>query len=455
VRVLLLSINRQTFPYPVYPLGLDHVAGALAPAHEVRILDLCPVPAGEEAAAIAAAVREHRPGAVGVSIRNVDNNDATHALGFLGEMRAAVAAVRAATDAPVVLGGAGYTLFPDELLAALGADYGVVGEGERARPLFDALEAGRSAAGLPGVAVPGRPTVRPPPLRPEERAPRALPPANPSLDHYLRRGGGVLGLQTQRGCPFRCVYCTYPGIEGSRLRRFAADAVAEEARALEAAGARFLFLTDSAFNADPRHALDVAAAFRRARLSVPWGAFFAPSRPPDGFFAAMRDAGLSHVEFGTESLSAAMLPRMGKGFAPEDVEAAHAAARAAGLHVAHFLLLGGPDESAATVEETLDRAERLEETALFFFCGMRIYPGTPLERIARAAGQLREGQSLLEPLFYEPPSLPLAAIPEKVLRRADGRPGWIVGDGADVAAKLVARLYERGMSGPLWERLVA
>jgi len=43
VRVLLISPNRLRFPYPVYPVGLDYVAGALAARHEVRILDLCPL----------------------------------------------------------------------------------------------------------------------------------------------------------------------------------------------------------------------------------------------------------------------------------------------------------------------------------------------------------------------------------------------------------------------------
>ena len=39
MRVLLISANTLTSPYPVYPIGLDYVAAALTPAHEVRILD--------------------------------------------------------------------------------------------------------------------------------------------------------------------------------------------------------------------------------------------------------------------------------------------------------------------------------------------------------------------------------------------------------------------------------
>jgi radical SAM superfamily enzyme YgiQ (UPF0313 family) len=446
-------VNRSGFPYPVYPLGVDHVAGAISPPHEVRILDLCPLPDDRVDAEIDLAIREFAPGAVGLSIRNIDNNDATAVEAFLAPVRTIVERIRSATRAPVVLGGAGFTLFPDELMQLLGADYGVVGEGEQALALFDALAGGRSPEGLPGVALRGR--RAPPPVPQAVVAPkRAAPGQNPALDFYRARGG-ILNLQTQRGCPFRCVYCTYPSIEGRLARRFPADEVARVARELEGAGARFLFLTDSVFNGDPAHAEGVAEAFRRAELGVPWGAFFAPTAPPEGFYARMAKARCSHVEFGTESLSDRMLGRMRKTFRQADVLAAHRAALDAGIHVAHFLLLGGPGETEETLEETLSAAEALDGAALFFFCGMRIYPGTELEGIALREGRLAPGKSLLEPVFYEPPALPLATIARLVEQRADGRVNWIVGAGSGRAAALVARLHARGHAGPLWERLVA
>ena len=40
MKVLLISANTTNAPHSVYPLGLDYVAGALTPRHEVRILDM-------------------------------------------------------------------------------------------------------------------------------------------------------------------------------------------------------------------------------------------------------------------------------------------------------------------------------------------------------------------------------------------------------------------------------
>lgn len=459
MNVLLVSANRLRDPYPVHPIGLDHVAGALAPAHDVRILDLCPLDDGAVDAAVAAAIREHAPGAVGVSIRNVDVLDAPGTPGSVEVARRVIGIVRAHTAAPVILGGAGFTIFPAELLRALGAEWGVVGEGERARPLVDALAAGADPSGLAGVIGKGAPAAERPPLAVTRQSVRRPPAPGPALDFYLAQGG-MLGLQTQRGCTLRCVYCTYPQLEGRALRPFEPDALAAEARSLEERGARYLVLTDSVFNGDPEHALAVAAAFRRGGLTIPWGGFFAPlARPADlpGFYASMRAAGCTHVEFGTESLSDPVLAQLRKPFRRGDVLRAHAAARAAGLHVAHFILPGGPGETAATLQETLDGCDALEGAVFFFFCGMRIYPGTALWERAVAEGQLRRDDPLLAPVYWNAPGLPIPALREAVGRRAAGRRSWRTGAGpletARAEAALLARLRARGKSGPLWELL--
>jgi radical SAM superfamily enzyme YgiQ (UPF0313 family) len=450
MRVLLVATNRTVTPFPVYPIGLDYVATALRRQHELRVVDLAADDAESELVTIC---RGFKPEVVGLSIRNVDSAETSDPEGFLPDIERIVRLVRAQSGAPLVLGGPGFSIFPTALMARLHADYGVLGEGERLPDLLAAVAGGdaRSAAGLPGVLVGATAKEPPPPWSCPSR--RELVSAK-TVGHYLR-WGGMLNVQTKRGCPFRCSYCTYPAIEGRRLRLFDPETVAQEWEDLVRAGAKFLFVTDAVLNSHVRHNLAVAEAVLRRGLAAPWGAFFAPLRPPSGYYRRLHAAGLTHAEFGTESLAPAMLRAYRKPFTVEHALAAHREARAAGLHVAHYILLGGPGETRETVAQTLDHCERLDDAVLFFFCGVRIYPRTELHAIALAEGQVAPDDDLLAPRFYAPRSLSVERTAELVAARSRGRRSWVIGSGDERMATTMKRLYQRGRIGPLWELLVS
>jgi len=160
------------------------------------------------------------------------------------------------------------------------------------------------------------------------------------------------------------------------------------------------------------------------------------------------------VEFGTESLSTQVLRGLQKPFSPDTALASHEAALTAGLKVAHYLMFGGPGETEETVAETCGRAAKLRECVCFCYTGVRIFPHTPLYDLARAQGQLPEQPDPLEPVFYQPPGLPLQQLEELVEHATADRPSWIAGSKLQKTAAILERLYQRGHVGPLWERLI-
>jgi radical SAM superfamily enzyme YgiQ (UPF0313 family) len=449
MKVLLISANTLREPYPVYPLGLDYVAGAMRSQHQVHRLDMNGT-AGQES--VISAIHAFKPDVVGISLRNIDNTDVLHPQGFMAQYRDLTRSVRRATGAPIVLGGSGFTIFPHETMQLLQADYGIVGEGERMGDLLAAIVDGEDPAAIPGVIGRTRsPVIESQPW--SQAVLRDFDPRAPHVAFYLKNGG-MLNLQTKRGCPFRCVYCSYPHLEGHRLRCEVPEQVARTAKQLEEAGAKYIFLTDSAFNADIDHSLAVARAFRAAQVSIPWGGFFAPTHMPVDYFRVMADCGLKHVEFGTESMADAVLQAYGKPFKTDHVLQAHGAAVAAGLHVAHYFLFGGPGETPQTLEETFSNVDKLEKTVLFLFCGMRIYPHTGLYDIAVRQGHITAGQSIVEPVFYRSPALRCEDLPARIERQAQGRDNWVIAAGGDKVVKIMNRMYRRGHTGPLWEYLI-
>lgn len=447
MKILLISANTLREPYPVYPIGLDYVAGAISDRHEVRIIDIQTCN-GEQ---LEKELRQFSADMIGVSLRNVDTTDVTDPQGFIKFYKMLVENIRKHSNAIIVLGGSGLTIFPDEIMQTIDADYGIMGEGERFSLLVEAVATHQEISGIPGIVTRNEPNPLPPAW--QKPVVRRFDPKADHLGYYLKNGG-MLNLQTKRGCCFNCVYCTYPHIEGHRLRLSDPASVAQTAKDLESAGAKYLYIADAVFNSDSEHNIAVARAFKKVGLTIPWGAFFAPLDPPADYYKILADSGLTHVEFGTESLSDPVLRSYQKTFQTGDVMAAHRAARDAGLYVAHYFLFGGPAENRQTLDKTLQGIDLLDKAVIILFCGLRIYPHTPLYKIAVQEGQVAETDSLLEPVFYRPGGISLGEIIGRVTELAKERPHWVVGAGSPMTSRLIARLYQHGHTGPLWERLI-
>jgi radical SAM superfamily enzyme YgiQ (UPF0313 family) len=447
MKILLISANIVRVPYYIYPLGLDYVAGALSGRHTVRVAD---INLGRKIEPLLEIIGDFKPDAIGLSLRNIDNTDVMDTRGFIRNYRELIAAIRSVSPATVILGGSGFTIFPRQLMSELRADYGIIGEGERLPLLLDAIETGADTTGIPGVITGSGAEIIPPPL--DEPFRRSF--IGGEIAQFYTERGGILNLQTKRGCSYNCIYCTYPHIEGSSLRPVPAGEVAETALELQRMGGKYFFITDSAFNCDYDHSAEVARAFKAGGVTIPWGAFLAPTKPPADYYRTLHDAGMTHAEFGTESLSDTMLASYGKPFNVRDVLASHRAAVDAGLYVAHYLLLGGPGETGETIEETLRNAEGLDRTVLFFFCGIRIYPHTRLYEIAVREGQIAETDDLLEPVFYQSRGITSEEIISVVKERAKGRENWFIGTTSAHTSRLVARLHRQGHTGPLWEHMI-
>jgi hypothetical protein len=145
-RVLLVSVNTEDQPQPVYPLALDYLRDALRRGgHEARLFDCWK--AAAVGASLGETLREFKPDLVGVSVRNIDNNQSVGTRVYLPDLLAALAEIRGATTAPIVLGGSGFSLFPREILERSGAEAGVVGPGGVGEPLGGQRAQGQLAVG--------------------------------------------------------------------------------------------------------------------------------------------------------------------------------------------------------------------------------------------------------------------------------------------------------------------
>jgi len=441
MRVLLISANTATSPYPLYPLGCSMVAAALANAgHEVR--QFCFLKEQTSFESLAREVRVFSPELIGISIRNIDNVNYLSEQRYIDTVTAMVSEIRHHSTATILLGGPGFSLIPERILEETGADFGIIGEGESLAVDFAANAAKGS---YPDTRL----------LGPEKRlSGTAIPTAlydRDILDFYLRNGS-MASIQTKRGCEHGCVYCTYPTLEGKVIRKRDAGAVVDDMEHLrENMGVQYVFFTDSVFNDDSGTYLDIIAEMERRSFSMPWTAFLKPTGLNEQAVARMVRTGLISAEIGSDAATDITLKRMGKGFTFGEIRNCNDLLVSQGVAAAHFFMFGGPGETDETVKEGIANILSLQGSISFIFLGVRILPNTPLARLALEEGLLKPGQDLLEPAYYFSPNLD-PDWAEKTLTEAFRNVTHCVfpPDSMDDKLKL---LHKLGYFGPLWDLL--
>jgi radical SAM superfamily enzyme YgiQ (UPF0313 family) len=342
---------------------------------------------------------------------------------LLQEVKDVVAACRAHSQALIILGGAGYSIFPESVLTYLGADAGIQGEGETIFPaLLEKLQQGLRLSEIPGIYLPGCG------LRGERLFTKNLD-SIPFPDEHLwavpaTAGSDVLiPLQTRRGCALGCNYCSTATIEGRALRKRSIDTVVDGLARHVAAGFKRFYFTDNTFNMPPSYALELCRRIIERKLDITWVCILYPGNIEEDLVRAMAEAGCREVSLGFESGCDRILAIMNKKFSPADVRRTSELLAKYKIKQMGFLLLGGPGETKDSVEASLRFADALPLEALKITIGIRIYPQTELARTAVAEGLIAPDDDLLLPRFYMVPGLE-PWLRETVANWMAMRPHW-------------------------------
>ena len=456
MRVLLVSANREHLPDPIFPLGLAYIAAAAANAgHEIEIADLCfgRHPLDD----LRKQVLRFNPDVTGLSLRNVDNAAYPRTIDYLCNHRQVVDVLHEVSDAPVVLGGSGFSILPRAYMQELDGDWGIVGEGERSFvELLDALSKGLDPTGIAGVVAPAHDTPGLPaaPLhaqRPEHWA-QGLWPARSLFDYarYVRRGG-TGNVQTKRGCVFKCSYCTYPLLEGNRFRvRDAVDVVDEVAALQTDYGPHPIFFVDSILNFPHGHIESICEEILRRGLRIRWSCYATPVKLDRHQAELMAKAGCEGIELGTDAVDDEQLARLGKSFNVEIAELANRYCMEAGLNVCQTIIFGAPGETEASVRATCSALRKMQPTAVVAMTGVRLYPDTPLSRSLIEQGRVQKQDIGLLPAFYIDPAV-IDFLPGFLIQQAHEAGNWVLpGLVEPILPRSQRTLRGLGISGPLW-----
>jgi len=446
-KLLLVSANRFANPYPVYPIGLSYLYCYLEerlPGLDIRIFDFN-LQSKEDFIDF---LKEYQPDYTGISFRNIDDVNSYNREWFIAGYKEILEAVKSTIPTRIIIGGSAFSIFPKELFSFFGPEFGIWGEGEESLyQLLTCLENKTNPTRIQGlvyrngndIIVNGR-------NRFTEKLDLSF---ERSMVNYYWDKSGMMNVQTKRGCPFRCIYCTYPLIEGSRVRTLDMDRIMATLSDLYFnKGIDYIFFTDSVFNISPLFNAELAERMLKEKLKIRWGAYFSPFNLDEPTLRLFQKAGLTHIEFGTESLSDSTLKHYGKHFTVDDVVRISDLCNRAGIYFAHFMILGGYGETEESISESFENSRRIENSVFFPYVGMRIYPHTRLYDLALREGYLDPGDDLLEPVYY----IAGGILYDTLKERADqtGK-RWVFPD-EDVVT-FMNRMRARHRKGSLWHHL--
>ncbi|MDI3423362.1 B12-binding domain-containing radical SAM protein [Streptomyces luteolus] len=308
VDILLLSASNYP-ALPIYPYAFVQVS-ALAARHGLTTarLDLLGTPKEAWRTTLHAALERASPRLIGIHLRQLDSifiwNYADYDLPGAPPVRRnsywpfhdtaqLITILRELTDCPIMLGGFGFTTRTPDLLERLQPDFGVTGEPDEVLEHLDDVLANRDVARIANLAHRSgdgyalTPRVFLPPADHTEYTDAVL---DDLLDFYGPRR--VIGpdadvhvaVEIQRGCPYRCYFCTEPMVKGRRHHVRDLDAVMADITFLADRGVSRVWLVCSEINVGSNGLLfEMAARMRKLnhgrRQPVSWTCYLLPNPP--------------------------------------------------------------------------------------------------------------------------------------------------------------------------------
>ncbi|MFA5357136.1 MAG: radical SAM protein [Candidatus Omnitrophota bacterium] len=208
-------------------------------------------------------------------------------------------------------------------------------------------------------------------------------------------------IVTSRGCPQQCIFCS-KAVFGNHIRFFGAEYVFGMMELLRNRyGVKEILIEDDTFLVKKERARDICALILKNRLDISWSCLARVDDAEEDILRLMKRSGCWQIGFGIESGSQEVLDLAKKNINLADARRAMEIARKTGISTKGFFILGFPNDTPATLEDTAGfiRESSLSDISVSFMTPM---PGTELYSRAGELGRFDdnwEKMSLLNIVF--------------------------------------------------------
>jgi len=380
-----------SFAGPTEPsLGLCYLAAVTRQAgFATEILDALPLKLGNRR--LAEMILSKRPKYVGISAVTISVSNAAELAREIKQKD---------PDITVILGGVHVTALPQETMKRFPVfDAAVLGEGEETVvEILSALEKKRDLREVAGLALRDSDgsvflTRQREFIRDLDRLPMPAWDLLPEIKRFYRAPAWTLSYEPSglliltRGCSAQCIYCDR-GAFGDRVRAHSAEYALKLIKDLyHNYGIRLFRILDDNFMLNRTRLKDLCNLIVESGLKIEWTCFARADHVNPEILSLMCRAGCRQISYGVETGSQELHDLEHKNITLETIERGIRWTKEAGMRTVGFVMIGHPEETKDTIEETVRFCGRL---ALDDFKMMYLtpYPATQLYREAEKYGTL-------------------------------------------------------------------
>jgi radical SAM superfamily enzyme YgiQ (UPF0313 family) len=338
MKVLLVSVN--TFPKEfAYPLGMSVVAKVISSSgYDVKQFDF--FAENQSYDKFTEVLLEYNPDIITISIRNSISVSIDTTKNFVEIIRSKKPNIK------IILGGTGFTIYPDLYLKKTLADYGFVGQAEDGFVQFieniinnkqnEQVFYSKNSKELSGALY------------------------DIKLLKFYNKYPWAIGISTKKGCKYKCLYCEYKRFDGIGLKYRNIDDVILDIEFLKGQNIENINFTDSIFNDDNNKYMELLEKIYKENLNIKWYAFLRPKLLNDTALDLMKKTGLCAVNVSIDASTEETLIGMQKEFTWTDVEQSLKLLRKHDIYVNANIIFGGPNETEDTLKRGITNVHNIE-----------------------------------------------------------------------------------------------
>ncbi len=208
---------------------------------------------------------------------------------------------------------------------------------------------------------------------------------NPKLYRYEVPIKGIVpvaNMALTRGCPFLCAFCGEPFNGGRKLRMRDPKAMVDEMETVQALGVDHVFMVDSTLTANKKLLRAFSEEMIARKVKMTWEGHTRANLVDTPLLEVMKEAGLTRLAFGLESVDKHVLKLMEKEIEPEDVKKAVRLCKSLDIRATIGTMMGNAGDTKETVLRTawfVRSVPEIRYAPMAIACPL---PGTPLRRQA-------------------------------------------------------------------------